>query len=286
MPSQKSDNSWDLIIRPKTRWFDLHMVDLWQYRDLTLLFVWRDFVSTYKQTVLGPVWYLFGPIFGALVYMFFFNKIARISTGDIPPMLFYLPGMMVWGYFTTVLTRSSVTLIANAGLFSKVYFPRLVMPLSAAASGLLGLALQAVTFTGAAVFFALRGFEFHYTPWLFAIPFYTLIAALMGMGIGLIFASLTTRYRDFQQFLGPGLQLVQYATPIVYPATLIPDFLRPYVFLNPMVPLVEGYRYSLLGSGNMPNLLQLLYAIGFTLVFLVIGVARFNHAQSNAADTV
>lgn len=284
--SSESTQSWDLVIRPQRAWWDLRLGELWKYRDLIRLWMWRDFISANKQTVLGPFWYLFGPVFGAFTSMLFFNKIARISTGDIPPMLFYLPGMMIWGYFTTVLNQSSNTLLANIGLFSKVYFPRLIMPLSVMASALIGLGLQALTFVGMAVVFSLQGFEIHLTPWLFAAPVFLLIAALMGMGIGLIFASLTTRYRDFQKIVGPSLQLVHYATPIVYPATLVPDFLRPYVFLNPMVPLVEGFRYSLLGSGIVPNLTQFLYAVGITLVVLIIGIVRFNRAESNAVDTV
>jgi lipopolysaccharide transport system permease protein len=282
----QTDQSWDMIIRPQRAWWDLRLGELWKYRDLIRLWMWRDFVSVNKQTVLGPLWYLFSPIVGAFTSMIFFNKIARISTGEIPPMLFYLPGMMIWGYFTSVLDRSSTTLLSNAGLFSKVYFPRLIMPLSSLASALIGLALQTLTFVGMAIIFSLQGFELHLTLWLFALPFFLLITAFMGMGIGLIFASLTTRYRDFQKVIGPSLQLVQYATPIVYPATLVPDFLRPYIFLNPMVPLVEGFRYSLLGSGILPNFMQLLYAIGVTVVVLIIGVVRFNRAESNAADTV
>jgi lipopolysaccharide transport system permease protein len=281
-----SNEEWGTIIRPQRAWWDLRLGELWRYRGLIGLWMRRDFVATYMQTVLGPVWYLFSPIFGSLLNMLFFNKIARISTGDVPPMLFYLPGMMVWGYFTTCLNGSAAILFANAGLFGKVYFPRLIMPLSTMASALIGLALQAISFIGIAVFFVWQGFDIHLTPWVLALPFYTLLAGFMGVGIGLIFASLTTRYRDLQHFIAPGLTLVNYATPIVYPITFIPDFMRPFVFLNPMVPIVEGYRYSMLGSGAAPNPAQLVYALVFTLVFLTTGVVFFNHAQNNAVDTV
>jgi lipopolysaccharide transport system permease protein len=285
MPSQKSDNSWDLIIRPKTRWFDLHLGDLWCYRDLTMLFVWRDFVSTYKQTILGPLWHLITPLITTMIFTIIFNRIADIPTDGLPPFLFYMCGLTAWNYFADCLNRTSGTFIANAGIFGKVYFPRLTVPVSVVFSNLVKFGIQFLLLLFFMAFFSLRGSTIHPNLFILLTPFLLVLMAALGLGAGVIVSSLTTRYRDLQVLVGFGVQLLMYATPIVYPLSTVPDRFRWLILINPMTSVIETFRYAFLGNGIF-DIRYLSYSTGVTLLILFLGILLFNHVEKTFMDTV
>lgn len=281
----KFDNPWDLIIRPKTRWFDLHLGDLWRYRDLIMIFVWRDFVSTYKQTILGPLWHLITPIITTLIFTVIFNRIAEIPTDGLPPFLFYLCGLTAWNYFADCLNRTSGTFITNAGIFGKVYFPRLTVPLSVVISNLVKFGIQFALFMGFMIFFGSRGSDIHPNLFILLTPYLLLLMASLGLGSGIIVSSLTTRYRDLQVLVGFGVQLLMYATPIVYPLSSVPERYRWLLLANPMTPVIETFRYAYLGNGTF-TLAHLSYSTGATVLILFLGILLFNHVEKTFMDTV
>ena len=280
-----SIQDWDLIIRPKTRWFDLHLGDLWRYRDLTMLFVWRDFVSTYKQTVLGPLWHLITPLMTTLIFTVIFNRIAEIPTDGLPPFLFYMCGLTAWNYFADCLNRTSGTFITNANIFGKVYFPRLSVPVSVIISNLVKFSIQFALFIGFMIFFGVRGSVIHPNLFILLTPYLLLLMAAMGLGAGIIVSSLTTKYRDLQVLVSFGVQLLMYATPIVYPLSSVPSKYRWLLLINPMTPVIETFRYAFLGNG-MFNIGHLLYSTGATLLILFFGILLFNHVERTFMDTV
>ena len=215
-PSELSKQEhWDLVIKPKTGWFDIHLGELYRYRDLIYMFVKRDFVTFYKQTILGPLWYIIQPLVNTLVFTIIFGKIAKISTDGIPPFLFYMAGTVVWGYFAACLTGTSNTFVSNAGIFGKVYFPRLTVPVSNVIIGLLQFGIQFVLFLGFLIYFIWRGAEIHPNYFIFAMPLVLLQMAILGLGFGILISSLTTKYRDLTFAMGFGVQLWMYATPVV-----------------------------------------------------------------------
>jgi lipopolysaccharide transport system permease protein len=277
---------WDLIIRPKTGWLDLHLADLWRYRDLTGLFVWRDFVAQYKQTILGPLWHIIQPLFTTLIFTVIFGKMAKLSTDNLPPLLFYLAGVTCWFYFADCVTRTSATFITNAGLFGKVYFPRLSVPVSLVISGMIKFAVQFALFLAFLTFYWMGGARVHPTAAIALTPLLLLLMAGLSLGVGIIVSALTTRYRDLQQLVAFGVQLMMFATPIVYPLSMIGGgSFRWLILANPMTPIVEAFRYAYLGSGTF-TAGDLCYSVGFTLVVLFIGVVLFNHVERTFMDTV
>jgi lipopolysaccharide transport system permease protein len=281
------DDSWDLIIRPKDNWLDLHLDDLWRYRDLLWMFVRRDFVSVYKQTILGPIWFFIQPLFTTLVFTIVFSGMAQISTGGQPPMLFYLAGTTAWNYFSACLTKTSTTFTANAGIFGKVYFPRLITPLSVVVSNLIQFVIQFALFLGFFVYYLLAGSTIQ-PDWpsiLLLTPLLLLIMGLLGLGCGIIVSSLTTKYRDMQFLVGFGIQLLMYGTPVIYGVGAIPEKYKPWVEANPMTPVIECFRSIYLGSGTW-SAGSLLYAAGFTLVTLVLGLLIFHRVEKTFMDTV
>jgi len=284
MPSSSSD--WTLHIRPHTKWWDLHLSDVWHYRDLLWLFVRRDFVSVYKQTILGPIWFFIQPLFTTLVFTVIFSGVAKIPTDGFPPILFYLAGTTAWNYFAACLTKTSGTFISNAGLFGKVYFPRLVTPLSVVVSTLIQFAIQFLLFFGFFAYYWLTGASLK--PDLLGIvlltPVLLLQMALLGLGAGIIVSSLTTKYRDFTFLVSFGVQLGMYATPIIYPASHIPEKYRWLIQLNPMSSVIEAFRAIYLGGPIPWSPLALSGAI--TLVLLAIGVVLFNRIEKTFMDTV
>jgi len=284
MPTKPND-SWDLIIQPKTRWFDLHLKDLWRYRDLTMLFVWRDFVSTYKQTILGPLWHLIAPLLTTMIFTVIFNRIAEIPTDGLPPFVFYMCGLTAWNYFADCLNRTSGTFIANAGIFGKVYFPRLTVPVSVVTSNLVKFSIQFMLFLSFMVYFKVRGSAIHPNFFILLTPYLLIIMAALGLGGGIIVSSLTTRYRDLQVLVGFGVQLLMYATPIVYPLSTVPDKYRWLLLINPMTPVIETFRYAFLGNGTF-SVSNLLCSTGATLVILILGILLFNHVEKTFMDTV
>ena len=250
---------WDLVIRPKIGWLDLHLADLWRYRDLTAMFVWRDFVAQYKQTILGPLWYILQPLFTTLIFTVVFGKMAKLPTDGVPPLLFYLAGVTCWSYFADCVTRTSVTFISNAALFGKVYFPRLSVPLSLVISSMIKFAIQLALFLAFLIFYWMQGAPVQPTAAIALTPLLLLLMAGLSLGAGIIVSALTTRYRDLQQLVVFGVQLMMFATPVVYPLSMIGGgSFRWLILANPMTPIVETFRYAFLGSGTFDGMLSLL----------------------------
>jgi lipopolysaccharide transport system permease protein len=282
----KFDNQeWTMIIRPQHPWFDLRLGELWRYRDLIALFVWRDFVATYKQTILGPLWYLIRPLLTTVVFTIIFGQVARLSTDGLPPFLFYMSGTVFWSYFAACLTKTSNTFTGNAGVFGKVYFPRLTVPLSLLISNLVAFAIQLALFLVFMTYFGLSGADIKPNSWLLLTPFLIAMMAGLGLGFGIIISSLTTRYRDLQQLVQFGVQLLMYATPIIYPLSSIPDQYSWLIMLNPMTPIIESFRFAFLGAGTVDGL-HLLYSAGFMVGVLLIGLLIFNRVERTFMDTV
>jgi len=241
---QTSRNSeWDMIIKPKTGWFDIDLNELWRYRDLVSMFVKRDFVTLYKQTILGPLWYIIQPLFTTLVFTIIFGRVAKIPTDSLPPFLFYMAGNVMWGYFAGSLTATSNTFNTNAAIFGKVYFPRLTVPLATVIVNFLQFLIQLLLFLGFYFYFMMNGTPIQPTWWILALPILLLQMALLSFGLGILLSSLTTKYKDLKFAMAFVVQLWMYATPIVYPLSQIPDWLLPYYILNPMVALVESFRF-------------------------------------------
>jgi len=280
-----NDQQWDLIILPKRRLLDLHLKELWSYRDLILLFVWRDFVSVYKQTILGPLWYLIQPLLTTITFTVIFGNIARLPTDGLPQFLFYMSGTVIWTYFADSLTKTSNTFIQNIGLFGKVYFPRLVVPVSILFSNLITFVIQFIFFLGFMGFFVLRGSNISPNIWIALTPILILMLAGLGLGFGILISSLTTKYRDLRFLVQFGIQLLMYATPIIYPASSVSERYRFLIFANPLTSLVETFRFAYLGTGDV-NPLHLVYSFGFMLVVLFLGAVIFNRVEQTFMDTV
>jgi len=282
----KQNNSWDLVIRPRTRWFELHLDDLWRYRDLVYMFVRRDFVAQFKQTLLGPAWFVIQPILTTIVFTVVFGNIANLSTDRLPKVLFYLSGNVVWMYFAGVLTTTSSTFVGNAHLFGKVYFPRLAVPLSISISHLLKFGLQVLFFLGFWVYFAATGADIRFTSAVLLFPLLVLIMAGQALGLGIIFSSLTTKYRDLRFLLEFGVRLAMYATPVIFPLSSITGGrLRLVLLANPMTPIIEVFRLGFLGQGIL-HWGWLGYSAGFAVVSLLGGVMLFNRVERTFMDTV
>jgi len=282
----ENQENWDLEIRPKRSSLDINIKELFHYRDLILLFVKRDFVAQYKQTILGPLWHLIQPILTTLMFLLVFGRIAGISTDGIPPILFYITGVTLWNYFSTCLTATSNTFVGNAAIFGKVYFPRLVMPLSITISNLVKLGIQFALVVVVMVYYHFHGFPIRPTVYWLILPFAVLFMAGIGLGLGIIISSLTTKYRDFTFLLGFAVQLGMYATPVAYPVSYLRE--RSYGWLvdwNPLTSIMEGFRYCLYGIGTV-SLEGMLYSFGFMIVVLTGGVLLFNKVESSFMDTV
>lgn len=277
--------TWDKIIRPRSGWFDVHPGELWRYRDLITLFVWRDFVAIYKQTILGPLWYIIQPLFTTLVFTVVFGNIAQLPTNGLPPFLFYLSGIVVWKYFADCLTSTSSTFISNAHIFGKVYFPRLTVPVSVVISNLIAFGIQFVLFIFFIGYFKISGSAIHPQSALLILPLLVAQLAALGLGFGIIVSSMTTRYRDLTHLVGFGVQLWMFATPIVYPASSVPDKWKWIFIANPMTPVIENFRYAVLGVGyfDVQNWLISLFS---TLCILVLGIILFSKVEKTFMDTV
>lgn len=279
------DQQWDLTIRPKKNLLDINLKELWDYRDLIMLFVRRDFVSKYKQSILGPAWFVIQPLFTTIMFTVVFGKIAKISTDGLPPMLFYMAGTVGWTYFSSCLNSTSETFISNAAIFGKVYFPRLVSPISIVISNLIQFGIQFAFLLCFMLFFYIGGIAFSPNIYVLFIPFLIILMAGLGLGFGIIISSMTTKYRDLKFLVSFGVQLWMYATPIVYPASSLPHKYKIFILANPMTPVIETFRYALLGSGSF-SLNQMLYCVAFTVFVLVVGVLIFNKVERTFMDTV
>jgi homopolymeric O-antigen transport system permease protein len=279
---------YELVIRPTRGWFHLDLADVWRYRDLLLLLVHRDFVAKYKQTILGPAWFMLQPLLTTVVFTVIFARVARIPTDGLPPMLFYLAGLLGWSYFAQTFQSTSGALIANAGLFGKVYFPRLVVPLSAVLSNLLAFFLQLATFVcfwGYFKCFTSAGNAISMTQALVWFPVLLVQIAALGLGVGLWLSALTAKYRDFAHLSGFMMQIWMYVTPVIYPLSQIPETWQWLAVVNPMAMPVEALKYMFLGQGLIvPS--YLVGSVGMTVLLLGSGVLVFNKVEKTFVDTV
>lgn len=279
------DANWTTVIRPRSGWFDINLSELRQYKDLILLFVRRDFVAQYKQTILGPLWFLLQPLAMTLVFTVIFGQIAHIPTDGLPPILFYMAGTVTWTYFANCLTSTSNTFIANAGIFGKVYFPRLVAPISVVITNLLTFAIQFGLFLAFLFYYYFAGSSIQPNLWILLTPLLLILLATLGLGFGILIASVTTKYRDLTFAVGFGVQLWMYATPIVYPLSQVPAKWVWLFVLNPMTAIVESFRYAFLGAGAI-QAWQLGVSFGMTVVILAIGIVLFSRIEKTFMDTV
>jgi lipopolysaccharide transport system permease protein len=281
------ESNWTTEIKPKSSLLEVNLKEVWQYRDLLQLFVKRDIITQYKQTILGPMWFFIQPILTTVMYMVVFGGIAKISTGTIPQPLFYLSGICFWQYFADCLNKTSNTFIANAEIFGKVYFPRLVAPLSVVISNLVRFFIQLGLFIVVYLFYVFFP-DIYVAPniYLFLFPFLIIMLAGMALGFGILFSSLTTKYRDLTQLLSFFVQLWMYATPIIYPlSTIQNEKLRIVMSLNPITPIMETFKYGVFGEGIF-SWWMLGYSFGFMCVLLAVGIVVFNRVQRSFMDTV
>ncbi len=274
------------IIKPSKSLLDLRLKEVWDYRDLLFMFVKRDFLASYTQTILGPLWFFIQPIFTTLMFVFVFGKIAGISTDGQPKILFYLSGLVIWNYFSDCLNKTANVFVSNAGIFGKVYFPRLITPLSIIVSGLLRFGIQFLLFIGIILFYASKGqVQFNWNAALMVLPILLFLMAGFALGLGMIFSSLTTKYRDLAMFIGFGIGLMMYATPVIYPLSSVPLKYRAIVHANPISPILETFRFAFLGSGFF-DLIHLFYSFICMAILLFIGIILFNKVEQKFMDTV
>ncbi len=280
--------NYTLEIKPKSKLLDLNLKETWKYRDLLFLFVRRDFVAIYKQTVLGPLWFFIQPILTSLMQLLIFTKVAKIPVDGIPPLVFYLSGNVMWQYFSSCLTLTSNTFVGNAGIFGKVYFPRIITPLSMVFSQLLKLGVQFSLFLAVWIFYMVFGgseINLHPTWHITLLPLLIVIMAGLGLGAGMLISALTTKYRDFTFLLTFAVQLMMYATPVIYPLSFVEGNIKDIIMLNPMTGIIETFRYSFTGAGTFSWEL-LGYSFVFMSVLLFLGTVVFNKVEKTFMDTV
>jgi lipopolysaccharide transport system permease protein len=279
------NQDWDLVIKGHTSLFDLNFADLWRYRDLMFLFVKRDFVSFYKQTILGPLWFFIQPIFTTIVFTFVFGNLAGISTDGLPQQLFYLTGITSWNYFSDCLTKTSTVFRDNASIFGKVYFPRLIMPISIVVSNLVRFGVQLLLLLVMMGYFGLQGANFQVTYGIFFFPILVLMMALLGLGLGLIITAVTTKYKDLTFLITFGVQLLMYGTTVIYPLSAAPEKYKKIIELNPMTGIIEAFRFGFLGKGEF-TLWSIGYSAIITLIVLFFGILIYNKTEKNFVDTI
>ena len=275
---------WTETIESTHSLFDLKLGEVWRYKDLVYMFVKRDFVSGFKQTILGPIWFFINPIFTTIVYLIVFGSIAGLSTDGAPKILFYLAGVTLWNYFSTCLTSTSTVFTSNAAIFGKVYFPRLVMPLTIIISNLMRFGVQMVLFIAAFLFYYFKG-DVQPNLWILATPFLIVLMAAFALGMGMIFSSLTTKYRDVQLLLGFGVSLFMYVTPVIYPLSALPAKLKTIAFYNPLSGIFECFKYGWLGVGEFSASMLLISSV-IIFALLAIGTVVFNKVEKGFMDTV
>jgi len=283
--NKDQDEHWDMVIEPKDHLFDLKLKDTWHYRDLLMLLVRRDFVSFYKQTILGPLWFFIQPLLTTIMFTFVFGRLAGLSTDELPQPLFYLAGITAWNYFAECLTKTSTVFKDNANIFGKVYFPRLIMPLSIVVSNLVRFAVQLVLFLVVMGYYSFKGASFQPTWAIALFPLVLLLMAALGLGAGMIISAMTTKYRDLAFLVTFGVQLLMYATTVIYPLSAAPAKYRWLIELNPMTAIIETFRFGFLGKGSF-SWASLGYSCGVTGILLFIGIIIFNKVEKNFVDTV
>ncbi len=276
---------WDTIITPKKPVFEINFREVWRYRDLLLLFVKRDFAQVYKQTILGPLWFLIQPLFTTFIFTVIFGNLAGISTDGIPPMLFYLAGITNWNYFAECLNKTSTTFRDNQQIFGKVYFARLVMPLSIVLFNLIKYGIQFGLFLLIYLYFALKGAPVQPNEYILLFPLLVFMLAGLGLGFGLIITSMTTKYRDLMFLVQFGVQLFMYATPVIYPLSEVPEKYQMLAALNPLTSVMETFKFGFLGEGTF-SWAYLGYSFVFMWVVVLFGIAVFNKTEKTFMDTV
>lgn len=283
----RKNNEWDIVIRPHKKWLDLDLKGIWKYRDLFRQFVKRDIVTVYKQTIFGPLWFFFQPIFTTVMYMFVFANLAGISTGDMPPALFYMSGTLLWNYFAACFTTGQNAFTGNAGIFSKVYFPRLVAPLSGVTSGFLKAIVQSIPLVAIWLFYYFDSSIDINLTWEFCLfPLFFIFLALIGLGCGLIVSTLTVKYRDLNNLVTFFLQLWMYSTPVIYPVDVSGDrALTRFLYMNPLQGIFTDFRYMITGIGEM-DWWSLLYSVAFMVVILFLGILVFSKQERTFMDTI
>lgn len=285
-PIENDDANWDLILQPKSKFLDSkHIRELIRYRDLVYLFIKRDFTTQYKQTILGPLWYIVQPLVTTVAYTFVFGKLANIGTDSVPYLLFYFGGTMLWTYFTGVLNSAASIFSSNSGIFGKVYFPRLTVPISTTVGNMIKLALQFACLLIFYFYFLIKGAPIHPSWMICLFPLLVLWIGFLGCGLGMIISSLTTKYRDLNQLLGFGLQLAMYATPIVYPLSQAPEKWKWFFYVNPMSAPIELFRIWFYGAGEVPPLMTII-SLGVTALCFFFGLILFNKNERTFVDVI
>ena len=276
---------WDLTINPHSKWYDLRIKEIFKYKDLLFLFVKRDFVSIYKQTIFGPLWFFLQPIITAITFTVIFGNLAKISTDGLPQILFYMCGITLWNYFADTLTKTSDTFSSNANIFGKVYFPRMIVPLSVVVSNLIKLGIQFLLFLGIWIYYLIQSDLIHPNKMLVLIPFLIILIGFMALSFGIIISSLTTKYRDLKFLVTFGIQLMMYASPIVYPLSIVPEKYKWIIVANPVTSIIETFKYAFLGVGEF-SWLYLGYSTLFTIILFMIGLVIFHRVEKSFMDTV
>ena len=279
------NNNWDLIITSHRGWFEFYLREIWQYRDLLRIYIHRNIITQYKQTILGPLWIIIPPVLTTLVFTVIFGNIANISTDGLPKPLFYMAGIITWNYFSTVLTSTSNSLAGNAGIFGKVYFPRIMIPLATLISSLVRYFIQLILFIGFMGYFLInnpKSIEIQFQL-LWLLPVFIIIMGLQGLGFGLLFSALTAKYRDIRFLIGFGVRLLMYASPVIFPLSMVPEKYKWIILANPMSAVIESFRYIFLGVGQISSN-AILYSISFTGTLLVLGLLIFNQTEKDFID--
>tara|TARA_Y100000590_G_scaffold454755_1_gene602102 strand:+ start:695 stop:1546 length:852 start_codon:yes stop_codon:yes gene_type:complete len=278
-------NNWDQIIKSKNGWFDFNLKEIFAYRDLIYMLVKRDFVTFYKQTILGPLWYIIQPLVNTIVFTVIFGKLAQIPTEGVPNFIFYLAGTVVWGYFAICITTTSNTFVTNAGIFSKVYFPRLAIPIANVIISLLQFLIQFVIFIIFLLYFIFQESNIEPNLFVFILPLLLLQMAILGLGVGMMISALTAKYRDLTFAMTFGVQLLMFASPVVYPFSIIPDNYKFLASLNPMTSIIEMFRYAFLGVSSIES--QYIFnSVIVTIILFFIGITLFSKVEKNFMDTV
>lgn len=288
MNNNVNSDDWLFEITPKNKFFSLNLKEVWQYRDLLFLFVKRDVVTVYKQTVLGPLWYLIQPLFTSITFTIIFNNVAGINTGTIPPFLFNLAGITVWNYFTACLNGTSDTFKANAAIFGKVYFPRIITPLSVVISNLIKFGIQFFIFIAFYCYYYFQGANLYLNSFLLFFPVLIVIMGILGLGLGMLISSMVTKYRDFSYLVTFGIQLLMYLSAVMYPMELIKSKLPKFSWIveyNPLAYIIETSRYMLINVGEI-SAFGLIYTLGVTIAVFLIGLLVFNKTEKSFIDTV
>jgi len=279
------EDKWDIHIKPKIGWFEINIKELFHYKDLIWLFVKRDFVTFYKQTILGPLWYIIQPLINTIVFTIIFGNLAKISTDGVPPFIFYMSGTVAWSYFASCITLTSNTFSQNAAIFGKVYFPRITVPIANVIISLLQFFIQFAIFILFLIYFTIQGSSINPNMYILLLPLIIFQMAVLGLGLGILISSLTTKYKDLTFVMSFFVQLWMYATPIVYPLSIVPEKYRLLVILNPMTSIVETFRGAFLGASSI-ELNDIFISVSFTLLIFFLGLLMFNRVEKSFMDTI